>query len=50
VIWLTRPGGKEALAAYPGALALVNLQDVKPGMKVVKVDGHMPREAGYPLH
>jgi ABC-type phosphate transport system substrate-binding protein len=41
---------KEALAAYPGAVALVNLQDVKPGMKVVKVDGHMPGEPGYPLH
>lgn len=41
---------KEALASYPGALALVNLQDVKPGMKVVKVDGHMPGEPEYPLH
>ena len=41
---------KEALAAYPGAVALVNLQDVKTGMKVVKVDGHMPGEAAYPLH
>lgn len=41
---------KEALAAYPGALALVNVQDVKPGMKVVRVNGHMPGEAGYPLN
>ncbi len=41
---------KEALALYPGAVALVNFQDVKPGMKVVKVNGHLPEEAGYPLN
>jgi len=31
-------------------MALVNVEDVKPGMKMVKVDGHMPGEAGYPLN
>jgi ABC-type phosphate transport system substrate-binding protein len=41
---------KEALTAFPGAIAFVNLQDVKPGMKVVRVDGHVPGDAGYPLH
>jgi hypothetical protein len=41
---------KEAIAAYPGAVALVNIQDVRPGMKVVKVEGHKPGEAGYPLN
>jgi ABC-type phosphate transport system substrate-binding protein len=41
---------KEAIVAYPGAVALVTIQDVKPGMKVVKVDGHKPGEAGYPLN
>ena len=41
---------KEAVAVYPGAVALVTSQDVKPGMKVVRVDGHMPGEAGYPLN
>jgi hypothetical protein len=41
---------KEAVTLYPGALALVNSQDVKPGMKVVKVDGLLPGERGYPLH
>jgi ABC-type phosphate transport system substrate-binding protein len=40
----------EAVAAYPGAVALMQIQDVKPGMKVLKVDGHLPGEAGYPLH
>lgn len=41
---------KEALAVYPGALALVSFQDVKPGMKVVRVDGHLPGDAGYPFN
>jgi hypothetical protein len=41
---------KEAVAVYPGAVALVNFQDVKPGMKMVRVDGHMPGEAGYPFN
>lgn len=41
---------KEAVALYPGALALVNFQDVKPGMKVVKVGGHLPGKPGYPLN
>jgi len=40
---------KEALTTFPGAIALVNFQDVKPGMKIVKVDGHSPAEPGYPL-
>ena len=41
---------KEALAAFPGAVALVNSEDVKPGMKVVKVDGHLPGEPAYPFN
>lgn len=41
---------KEAVATYPGAVALVTLRDVKPGMKVVKLDGHMPGDAGYALN
>jgi hypothetical protein len=41
---------KEALAAFPGAVALVDFQDVKPGMKVVRVDGRLPGDAGYPLN
>src|ERR1700730_18589488 len=41
---------KEAVTIYPGAVALVNFQDVKPGMKVVRVDGHIPGEAGYPFN
>jgi hypothetical protein len=41
---------KEALRAYPGAVTLVDAQDIKPGMKVIKVDGLPPGAAGYPLH
>lgn len=40
---------REAVVLYPGAVALVSVQDVKLGMKVVKVDGHLPAEAGYPF-
>lgn len=41
---------KEALSVYPGALALVSFKEVRTGMKVVKVDGHLPGDAGYPLN
>jgi ABC-type phosphate transport system substrate-binding protein len=40
---------REAVVAYPGAVALVALQDVKAGMKVLRVEGRMPGEAGYAL-
>jgi len=41
---------KEAVAAFPGGIALMNSLDVKPGMKVVRVNGHLPGELSYPLH
>jgi hypothetical protein len=41
---------KEALGVYPGAIALVDAAEVKPGMKVLKVDGHTPGDGNYPLH
>lgn len=41
---------KEAVMTFPGAITLVNSKDLKPGMKVVKVDGLLPGAAGYPLH
>ncbi len=40
---------REALALYPGGIALVESQDVKPGMKVISLEGHMPGESQYPL-
>ena len=33
---------KEALKTFPGAISMVIARDVKPGMKVLKVDGLLP--------
>ena len=33
-----------------GAIALVEAADVKSGMKVLKIGGHMPAGEHYPLH
>ena len=41
---------KEAISAFHGGIALVLMADVKPGMKVLKVDGHLPGESGYPVN
>jgi len=43
---------KEAAVIFPGAISLVEAQNVKSGMplKVIKVDGRLPGDAGYPLH
>ena len=41
---------KEALTVYPGGIALVDAADLKSGMKVLKIDGHLPGEGHYPLH
>jgi hypothetical protein len=41
---------KEAVALYSGAISLVEASEVKPGMKVIKLDGHFPGEPGYSLH
>ncbi len=43
---------KEAATAFPGAVGLAEARDLKNGMfiKVIKVDGRMPGEPGYPLH
>jgi hypothetical protein len=43
---------KEALKAFAGGIALADAADIKPGMdlKILKVDGHLPGEDGYPVH
>jgi|HubBroStandDraft_5_1064220.scaffolds.fasta_scaffold68581_2 ABC-type phosphate transport system substrate-binding protein len=41
---------KEAMQAFPGAIGMVDAQNLKPGMKVLKVDGREPGESGYPIH
>ncbi len=39
----------EFVKAMPGAIAFVDARDVRPGVKVLRVDGHLPGERGYPL-
>jgi hypothetical protein len=40
---------KEAVMSFPGAIALMAAEDVKPGLKVLKIDDNLPGEKGYPL-
>jgi hypothetical protein len=39
----------ELVAAMPGAIAFVDADDVRPGLKVLRVDGHLPGDRDYPL-
>jgi hypothetical protein len=39
----------ELVTAIPGAIAFVIARDVEPGIKVLRIDGHLPGEPGYPL-
>jgi ABC-type phosphate transport system substrate-binding protein len=39
----------ELVTAIPGAIAFVDARNVRPGVKVVRIDGKLPGEKGYPL-
>jgi len=39
----------DLVAALPGAIAFIDSRDVRPGTKVVRVDGRLPGEPGYTL-
>jgi len=39
----------ELVGAIPGAIAFIDAHDVRPGTKVIRVDGRMPGEPGYAL-
>jgi ABC-type phosphate transport system substrate-binding protein len=39
----------EAVRSEKGGIALVNLSDVRQGVKVLKLDGRLPGTTGYPL-
>jgi phosphate transport system substrate-binding protein len=39
----------EAIRAEKGAIALISVQDIHQGVKVVKVEGRVPGMNGYPL-
>ena len=39
----------ELVAQIPGAVAFVDASQVPTGVKVMKINGHLPGEPGYPL-
>ena len=39
----------ELVGAIDGAIAFIDAREVRPGAKVVRVDGKLPGEPGYPL-
>ena len=39
----------ELVTAIPGAIAFIDSREVRPGAKIVRVDGKLPGEPGYPL-
>ena len=40
----------ELVRAIPGAVAFVDSSEVPKGLKVLRIDGRLPGEKGYPLH
>jgi len=40
----------ELAAQIPGAVAFVDSGQIPSGLKVLKINGLLPQEAGYPLH
>jgi ABC-type phosphate transport system substrate-binding protein len=39
----------ELVTAIPGAIAFVDARNVRPGLKVLRVDGNLPGQRDYPL-
>jgi ABC-type phosphate transport system substrate-binding protein len=39
----------DLVSVIPGAIAFMSAKDVNPSLKVVKIDGRLPGEPGYPL-
>jgi ABC-type phosphate transport system substrate-binding protein len=39
----------ELVTAIPGAIAFIDARNVRPGFKVLRVDGYLPGERDYPL-
>jgi ABC-type phosphate transport system substrate-binding protein len=39
----------ELVSGIPGAIAFIDARNVRPGLKVLRVDGHLPGEKDYPL-
>ena len=39
----------ELVSGIPGAIAFMDARNVRPGLKVLRVDGHLPGDKDYPL-
>jgi len=39
----------QLVSAVPGSIAFMDAKSIGPGLKVIKIDGRLPGEAGYPL-
>ena len=44
-----RQATRELVIALPGAIAFLPADEVGSGMKVMRINGKLPGEAGYPL-
>jgi ABC-type phosphate transport system substrate-binding protein len=40
----------ELVSGIPGAIGFMDAHNVRPGLKVLRVDGHLPGDKDYPLH
>jgi hypothetical protein len=40
---------RELVTAIPGAITFLPLDAVTPDVKVLRIDGKLPGDAGYPL-
>ena len=40
---------RDLVTVIPGSIGFVPLSDVGPGLKIVRIDGMLPGEEGYPL-
>jgi len=40
----------QLVATIPGSVAFIEASEVPKGLKVLKIDGKLPGEKGYPLH
>jgi ABC-type phosphate transport system substrate-binding protein len=40
----------ELISGIPGAIGFMDARNVRPGLKVLRVDGHLPGDKDYPLH
>ena len=40
----------ELVSGIPGAIAFMDARNVRPGLKILRVDGHLPGDKDYPLH